>query len=541
MSSKLPSRKNVEPLFRIVSDLDKPSIVSSSPIPTANADDCGESTTKTDHFRFRRKAHKSRIPGPARTYVGTIVSRSQSVDDLQAGNDRSSKDKKESVGHLEKVVRSKDHQIAKLVDKITTLFECNSKFAVEHEKLQKEYLQLQQNLKALESIQPKSCETCGQFEQERETLAKENGDLRNDIKMMKILVYRLNVQVERYQDVIREGNKGTTGVVPKVDFVDSSYGGAKDNLNWGPVNSHTLGPLLNAYEETIAEKNDLVQQYEQEFIVFTGKLKQVLEENEKLHKDAEEIKSTQSNWFSERARLQAQVDVFKNKADIQGKRADLAKEKLVEVLKCYEQKIQAQCLDIERLQEAYSRSKGELTSLRNLNNKPEVVVESLKECQKLFEDMKIQHDSEKTRFTDEMNSLKAALSAKNEELSKLQIKTAEQDKVFERQKEINEVLMEKNTALKRSLHHCRQSKEALKTRLKNVVTWGKGVEQRKDQLTDAWRNVKTLQEKIRQRDEQLHALQVRYGAEVEQLQRRLKQREDSLRRILEEKAQFRQV
>lgn len=52
--------------------------------------------------------------------------------------------------------------------------------------------------------------------------------------------------------------------------------------------------------------------------------------------------------------------------------------------------------------------------------------------------MKIQHDSEKTRFTDEMDSLKAALSAKNEELSKLQIKTAEQDKVFERQKEINE-------------------------------------------------------------------------------------------------------
>lgn len=81
-----------------------------------------------------------------------------------------------------------------------------------------------------------------------------------------------------------------------------------------------------------------MQQYERELVSFTGKLKQVLEENEKLHKDAEEIKSTQSNWFSERARLQAQVDVFKHKAEIQGKRADLAKEKLVEVLKCYEQK-----------------------------------------------------------------------------------------------------------------------------------------------------------------------------------------------------------
>ncbi|XP_065091957.1 protein Cep89 homolog [Ochlerotatus camptorhynchus] len=540
MSSKLPIRKNIEPLFRIVSDLDKTSIMSSSPVPTGIVDDF-EDDTKTEHYRFRRKIHKSRIPGPARTYVGKVVSRCNSADDLLAGNDRDFKGRKDPIDRLERTVRAKDHQISKLMQKITTLFECNNQFAIENEKLQKEYQQIQQNLKALESVQPKSCETCGQFENERETLAKENGDLRNDIKMMKILVYRLNVQVERYQDVIREGSKGmAVGDIPKIDFVDSSYGGTKDNLNWGPVNSHTLGPLLNAYEETIAEKNDLVQQYERELVSFTGKLKQVLEENEKLHKSAEEIKSTQSNWFSERARLQAQVDVFKTKAEIQGKRADLAKEKLVEVLKCYEQKIQAQCLDIERLQEAYSRSKGELTSLRNLNQKPEVVVESMRECQKLFEEMKLQHDSEKSRVNEEIESLKAGIQAKNQEISELKLKAAEQEKVFERQKEINEILMEKNAALKQSLQHCRQSKEVLKTRLKHVVTWGKGVEQRRDQLTDAWHNVKALQEKIRQRDEQLHALQVQYRSEVEQLQRRLKQREDSLRRILEEKAQFRQ-
>lgn len=71
-----------------------------------------------------------------------------------------------------------------------------------------------------------------------------------------------------------------------------------------------------------------------------------------------------------------------NKAEVQSKRADLAKEKLVEVLRCYEQKVQSQHLDLERLQEAYSRSKGELTALRSMHQNPEVVVESLKECQK---------------------------------------------------------------------------------------------------------------------------------------------------------------
>lgn len=74
--------------------------------------------------------------------------------------------------------------------------------------------------------------------------------------------------------------------------------------------------------------------------------------------------------------------INRSKADIHSKRADLAKEKLVEVLRCYEQKIQSQSLDLERLQEAYSRTKGELTSYKNMQQQPEVLVESLKECQK---------------------------------------------------------------------------------------------------------------------------------------------------------------
>lgn len=64
------------------------------------------------------------------------------------------------------------------------------------------------------------------------------------------------------------------------------------------------------------------------------------------------------------------------------KRSDLTKEKLVEVLRCYEQKVQSQHLDVERLQEAYARAKGELTAIRNMQQNPEVMVESLKECQR---------------------------------------------------------------------------------------------------------------------------------------------------------------
>ncbi|XP_055625703.1 protein Cep89 homolog [Toxorhynchites rutilus septentrionalis] len=542
MSSKLPIRKNVEPLFKLVSDLDKPSNKSSSLEQCTRTDAEYDPGPKSDHhYRLARKNRKSRLAGSSRTYVGKFVSRSKSVDDLQAGNERASKDRKsDHEKRVESELRAKDHQISKLIKKITTLFECNNEFAIQNDKLQKEYQQVQQNLRALESIQPKSCENCAAHEIERTTFLKEHDDLKNDLRMMKILVYRLNVQVERYQDVIRNC-KGPASEIPKIDFVDSSYGGTKDNLNWGPVNSHTLGPLLNAYEETIVEKNDLIQQFEREMIDFTGKLKKVMEENEKLHGEMENIKSTQSNWFSERAKMQAQIDVFKSKAEVQGKRADLAKEKLIEVLKCYEQKIQAQCLDIERLQEAYSRSKGELASLRHLSHKPEVEDENLKECQRLFDELKIQHVTEKSRITVEIDTLRNEVQAKNEEIVQLRSQAAEQKAIFDRQKEINEVLVEKNTSLKQSLERIRQSKEVLKTRLKKMITWSKSVEQRRDQWQDSWRSVKALQDKVRQRDEQLQALQAQYRSEVDQLQRRLRHREDTLRNVLGEKAQFRQV
>lgn len=72
----------------------------------------------------------------------------------------------------------------------------------------------------------------------------------------------------------------------------------------------------------------------------------------------------------------------RNKAEIHSKRADLAKEKLMEVMRCYEQKLQSQSIDIQRLQEAHSRLKSEKNNCQTMHQQPELVVESLKERQR---------------------------------------------------------------------------------------------------------------------------------------------------------------
>lgn len=266
-------------------------------------------------------------------------------------------------------MQEKDEQIEKLVERLTILHSHNEQFAAENDRLKS-----------------KECESCKELSNSeqrlRETslqLRKENDELRDDVKMMKTLIYRLNVQLERHQDELRKFGDQQESNFPKISY-DSNE---EQHLHWGSVKAHTLGPLLNAYSEIIKEKNNLVQQYENELNHFTGKLKDVVVENERLQAELKTLKQDNEVWATDKTRLQAQMDLFRNKAEVQSKRADVTKEKLVEVLKCYEQKFQSQNLDLERLQEAYSRAKGELTALRGVQQCPsEVLAESLKEMQK---------------------------------------------------------------------------------------------------------------------------------------------------------------
>lgn len=51
-------------------------------------------------------------------------------------------------------------------------------------------------------------------------------------------------------------------------------------------------------------------------------------------------------------------------------------------MRYYEQKIQSQSIDIQRLQEACGRLKGEQTNCKTMHEQPELVIERLKECQR---------------------------------------------------------------------------------------------------------------------------------------------------------------
>jgi centrosomal protein CEP89 len=438
-------------------------------------------------------------------------------------------------------MRSKDEQIEKLLDKISTLFNYNAQFAHENEKLQKEKMILAENFHAinqrLSEIQIKGCEKCANVDKAQATVKQKHDDLqteaqelRDDVKMMKVLVFRLNLQLEYYQDVIRENRKlHPAQIQHQIDAASTSTPilSPSQTIHWGEVKSHVLAPLLNAYEETVNEKNDLIRTYHGEINSFTSRIKQLVAENEHLHREVDEIRASKETWINEQVRLQAQ----RNKAEVQTKRADLGKEKVIELIRCYEQKIQAMALDNERLQEAYSRSKSELATLRTIHQNPELMVDSLKECQKLFENLKLTYNDDKAKMLNEIKELKQKVDEQTATVHILEAKSLEQASILQRQKDCNDILLEKNTFLKQNMHRLRKSRDFLKSKLKQVAR--NEMQTGQDKMKHTYEDLKSIGDLIRRKEEQVRNMQCHHYAEVDTLNHKLRLRDDTVRKVLQ--------
>lgn len=195
----------------------------------------------------------------------------------------------------------------------------NNEFAAEHETLQNDMQKLQQRCTEYEKERAKGCKSCRSLSDENDyhqsklnDLTQENEQLANDINMMKILIYRLNVQLENYQEVVRKKGQAETNEHHRGPAVHQSTNlncNTIDSIDWGGIDSNVLSPLLNAYQEIIREKTNLVRQYETELSQMTGRLKDIVCENEKFCEEVENLKQENETWSSEKVRLQAQLDV----------------------------------------------------------------------------------------------------------------------------------------------------------------------------------------------------------------------------------------
>lgn len=124
---------------------------------------------------------------------------------------------------------------------------------------------------------------------QNQKLETENVQTNEDIALLKSIVYQLNTQLERYQDRLRDQKHGRSPT--RSEYKEGKY----DQSVWTGVNFHALGPLLNAYEENLTEKRNLVKMYDQEMGDFGSRCKEILAENELMHKEVEELRLEVNN------------------------------------------------------------------------------------------------------------------------------------------------------------------------------------------------------------------------------------------------------
>jgi centrosomal protein CEP89 len=297
----------------------------------------------------------------------------------------------------------------------------NAKLINENTSLKKEKVILLENYNSLlENVE----ESAKEDNNKVKYLESSNVEMKNDLKMLKVLVFRLNKHIEYYQEILNEKEIKFETPMSIANEDESSA------TTW-TIHTNILSPLMDSYEERIKEKNEIIKSYETELSQFTTKIKKVFEENENLHEQFEALSRNTEVWRAEKQRLISQCEILQKKASIHAKRADLAKEKLYEVLKVYEQKNQSQAIDIERLQEAYNRTKGEIASLKSLQKTPEIVNQQLEEYQNFLSDLRNQFETEKNQLIEDKRNLDAINSQLRNDVSELQT-------LLEKQKLCNE-------------------------------------------------------------------------------------------------------
>lgn len=117
------------------------------------------------------------------------------------------------------------------------------------------------------------------------TLVEQKSILAEDVLLLKNLVYRLNVELQIYQERFHKLGYN----VPEIPLDTPKFINVPKDL-WGKVKKSTLEPLLEAYSETIKEKDDLVITYEKELADLGMKCKDLVAENEKLYAEVETVR-----------------------------------------------------------------------------------------------------------------------------------------------------------------------------------------------------------------------------------------------------------
>ncbi|XP_044744418.1 protein Cep89 homolog [Coccinella septempunctata] len=562
-------------------------------------------TTRKHRCRSREKqARSSQFPAQEASDENDNYPKI-SKKQLWKDNLQLTREKEEVIAKFNELEDLSVKKITKLREKVSGLQ--NEKFEIDQENqilksrlegLSREYEEVRDLLE-----QYKVCQNCEefkialeQFSSENSSLKKSKVELSEDLDMLKTVVFRLNVQLERYQEKLRNNNIKDTieksanhfltaeqqivGDISR-EFPQESSHASHPHLpiSWGKVNSHTLGPMLEAFQETINEKDEIINEYEAEFSVFSGKLKEVLSENEKLHYRLNEDGQCSGKLREELTILRKELEGCKDQNDALIKKCALKQDKVDEILKVYETKVEQMKRDYNVLHEQYYKCRNELTTLNERNKalaqtqedfKNEkknyipisVHTASVNECKKWYEELKTQYEKEKEKLKVELEQHLKEIGDLKDKISIVQKeKQDKEDKIKQLEKLIRKGEA-KYLELEQALNECQVSRTACKKQLHKAMSFAKDLvteqetllkalnhrqqenkmvtkigadmafkmDSLKTQLKEvqrgAWQELNTVEGRIQEQEQTIEQMKEEYEKEIDRLEQIIKRQTD---------------
>ncbi|KAB0804192.1 hypothetical protein PPYR_01162 [Photinus pyralis] len=486
-------------------------------------------------------------------------------------------------------------KVLHLKEKLTNLKHFNDEVIKENSQIKNEYQELLVHFEDIrdELESSKHCQNCYDLKlaiekntDECNNLKTLNTQLTQDVNMLKNVVYRLNVQLERYQERLRKYRISTKSNQPipmeevaNLELVNETISALPEShadhphtpLSWGSVNSHTLGPLLDAYQESVDEKDNIIQNYELELSNFTGRLQAVIQENETLHKRLTEDDDCSAKLVVELEKVKTNLKNARNENDLLIKKCALKQDKLQEVLQCYELKVEQLRRDYAVVVEQYHKSRTEIAGLRERNttltdsydefkNERKNYISlsmhnsSINECKRLYEELKQQYEAEKTKMKENADALNVIIhNVKGEKeqyetklktlekaLKKLETKHLDMQHCFHEvqlsrsacRKQLHKTmefakdLVTEQESLMQALHHRQQENKAVKQLGSDIAS---RMDMLKNQLKavqrDAWQELSTVEQRLQDQDSVIVEMKREHSLEVARLKEIIKQKD----------------
>ncbi|XP_075138134.1 centrosomal protein of 89 kDa isoform X2 [Leptodactylus fuscus] len=320
------------------------------------------------------------------------------------------------------------------------------------------------------------------------SLREQAQELVDENDALKTTIHRLNVELSRYQTKYRplskEENVRISGLPsrgpPPPWLLDMKY----------------LSPLLLAYEDRINEKDNLILAFEEEMKTFKTRVKEVIEENEKLHqylkqerpvsyKEWEQLQAQCTLLIEENRILTEQLEVQEGKSrETHSKHVQEVSQlkKQLMVSESTKQSQEEELLDIQKQQEVlrfkYNELKDNMDSRVSAEEHVAMVNELKSQLQEQQENGKGEMQDLMGKITALQAEKKALLLQRNDLLADNKILEAE----VEATKKSNRKLQRRIGQLKQQLEDAMEKEVTAHQYLANLITLAEGIAGERDEL-----------------------------------------------------------